>query len=338
MDLSDVLRSVGRPVVPSAECLDRAAAKLEGLPLSLTSSMVLETPLDDPDAPSDVSFAVLTRAGRDTLAEAPGRPPISEPWRSGLAGARALAQAWRDPQHPLRDRLGSLWIELDAQGPRGSVDLLFARGAPLLSPADAGWLVDEVAPRLGRALPGGPEALDAQLAALPPSSALSYVGFAGGLRPPGWKICVEGLTAASAADHARRLGWTGAKSAMSRAVTFLEDHVPHTVLQLGLDPELSSRVGLEGYRPDGAWQNCLQALVEHGLASPLRVEQVRAWTLDVPRADLSPALLLAERATSRRVSFLRAVSHVKLSVDASGELRAKAYLWAGLRWIGRGAA
>jgi hypothetical protein len=361
--VADLVRPVQRDLTPGLLSARRSAETLavaSALPFGLTSLVVFEFNLLDPEAPG--GFCVhVGRAGSGVLSEiahaegaqgaAPFGPLRSAPWH----GARRLARAWGAPGSALGRLLHSITLEFDlpqmTSTPLTPFVFLSASRIGVLTSARSGgadWIAEQALP----ALLGRPvhRALAAQLSKcareLPPGSAITDVGIAFGRTPASVRVNVADLPRRCALRYARRVGWPGSNSAarlVERVLGDLEGRADQIKLCLDVRRGVAAGLGLEvglgaskAMRAD-SWRQIAELMHRRGLCRDAAVDRLAALPAVLPHAPASewpPALQAASDLMGGRYrSFIvRGISHVKWSLQADCGEQAKAYAFAGYGW------
>lgn len=266
--------------------------------------------------------------------------------REGDATLDAFLARWEEAGSPLNEAIDDLWLEFDRPPEAArSVFVGFPRGP--VAPADRRPVVREALDLLaGRsAWEGFAACVDACFDALPDGATVSHVGLMLGRPGPFVRVNVKRLSAESAEEYLRTLGWAGDPAAAARLVARLARVADGVTVCVDAGEGLGPGVGLEchvGPQPphdDGRWRALLDVLVDDGLCSGARAEALLTWpgttTPATAGASWPPDLVRqALRRPDDHFSALeRRLSHVKVTLDADGDVSAKGYFGFMHRWL-----
>lgn len=339
-----VADALDRLAPPADQALTGAArARLHALaahlPAALTHVVYLESWIGQPRPRLDLIVKIEPR-DRDALVDhLSGLDPELRA-RPGWTHVASFARSWATPGSPLHETIRAAWIEFDLdpliepeealRSPRVFVD--FTHEAQCWPSVEARL---DLAAEVLWALSGSREprilgSLRACLEHLPAGARLAFLGvFAGDGEPPVVRACVVGLGGDLVA-YLGAVGWPGDGPALARSLLDPlaraqgEGAQPVGVLQLGLAPDISPRIGLEytfprpglpgGLRSEDA---LLRQLVARGWCTARNREALRSW----PRRSVE---LLPHDIWHSRVT--RQIGHVKLTYAPGEPVVAKAYL------------
>jgi hypothetical protein len=298
------------------------------------SLVALETRLAPEPAPVDLAVRLTTRGQARRMAGAALPPSV-----------QSLLTRWAEGQEALT-RASALWLEFDlgaAPGDRLPLPSLCAR-------VRAGWGADEVAGTLLPALHGRPllplqrRLVHRALAAIPPSAELLYV-FSMRSRP-GRPVRLElgGGDAGELLDYLADLVPPGSATAGSLARLKQETlplfaGVERCLLAFDVREEIQPRLGLAGrfrrlpHRQPG-WEELFARLVAAGLCCPAKRDAALAisgWDSAPTAPELWPRGVEGAADEPLPGYLARALSHVKVVAQSSGELAAKGYL--NVQWV-----
>ncbi|MES1975994.1 MAG: hypothetical protein V4472_26345 [Pseudomonadota bacterium] len=235
---------------------------------------------------------------------------------------------------PIADAIDEYWLELDA--PAGDD----ARDAPL---SVFVRLRDYAEPTIARVLaafdirltPERLEALQRCLVACGPDARLSYIGLMLGRAGAPLRLIVENVRPNDACAFLERSGWPGPLDTATAWIDRLFVHADRIRFALTLGDALTPDIGFECFvgdptANDPRWRCLFDMLVQGGLCTPARREQLLAWPAALtplssqqwPESLISDALL--RPATAPRWLDCR-ISHAKVTLAAGHPPRAKGY-------------
>jgi hypothetical protein len=319
------------------------------IPWSAVSLFGFEWTLLEGPSGADLLFAANTSTGgRDILA---GRHPVtgfvfdqdSPEWQA----ISEFCRRWAQPGNELFYGADDVWFEFDVAGagttrpapsfffgPRvglGNEDTAIARTRAILHEGFGALLGGSIGAAPARTL-------DQCLEALPRQARVFQAGLM--LSRPGspFRICVDNLSTNETVECVRRLRGEVASSQVAAVIESVERTVLSIKPAFDIAATVGPRVGLECYAaipqraslPD-AWKPLLDLLADAGICSLERREVLlnlpqiirsadccNPWPVD--RSAEFQALLGRERALSVKIH------HIKLSVESTRPVSAKAYV------------
>lgn len=246
-----------------------------------------------------------------------------------------------EPWRRLRDALGrtgaeveEFWLELDDRMDDAPLSV-FVRIAAIPAAA-AGTTIDRLVDAFGVRLPAARGAALARcLTACPSGARVSHLGLMLGRVGAPIRLIIEGVPPNDMAGFLGRCGWGGAIDGIEAWTDRLFVHADRIRLAITLADALAPDIGLECFvgdpgPTDPRWRCLLDWLVEQGLCTASRREQLLAWPAALtpvsaknwPEALLVDALLQGAQA----VRWLDCrLSHVKVSLTAGLAPSAKGY-------------
>ncbi len=233
---------------------------------------------------------------------------------------------------PIAGDVDEIWLELDAaEGAEEAPLSVFVR------------LSDPGAPAIARVLaafdmqlePAERDALARCLNACGPGARLSYLGLMLGRVGAPLRLIIEGVAPQDARALLDRSGWPGPIDSAAEWIDRLFVHADRIRLALTLADTLTPDIGLECFvgdptANDPRWRCLFDLLVEDGLCTPARCDQLLAWPAVLtplsaqhwPEAVITDALLR----TDPGVRWLDCrISHAKVTLAPGQPPRAKGY-------------
>lgn len=195
-------------------------------------------------------------------------------------------------------------------------------------------LVEEIFAAAERAMPAP---FADCLQAIPPEASIGHLGLMFG-REEGWlRVNIKQLGRGGLLPLLAAIGWPGDRAAADALFSRLLDQADRVTVALDLRDEWQGSIGFEAFfehppARDPRWRRLLDWLCDERLATA----DEQAALLDFPAvvapgpggpAWPAPWIVAAAMAPHDHVpSFRRYLSHLKVSLDASGQRQAKAYL------------
>lgn len=235
---------------------------------------------------------------------------------------------------PIADAVDEYWLELDAPAGDGAQDAplsVFVRlrdnAVPAIIRVLAAFGVHLVPERL--------EALQRCLAACGADARLSYLGLMLGRAGAPLRLIVENIRPHDACAFLERSGWPGPLDTATAWINRLFVHADRIRFAFTLADTLTPDIGLECFvgdptANDPRWRCLFDMLVQDGLCTPARRDQLLAWPTPLtpvssrqwPEALIIDALLQPE--TGPRWLDCR-ISHAKVTLAAGMPPQAKGY-------------
>ena len=246
----------------------------------------------------------------------------------------AAAPAW-----PAVARLCAAWAEAAVEPHRSIDSIALEFDAPVASPSvfarlGAGADVLAVAEALAAAPlpPSRAAALRALVAALPAGARVLYLGLMWSRPEAGLRVNVRGLAPEHLPALLQHIGWPGALDDAVACMRWLAARCDFIVVCLDLADRVLPRLGFECFSvPPRSHAPMLELLVERGLCSPRRRDDLLAWCGRTARRAGAPwpaNLVACDALMGAHLDsvFERQISHVKVSHAPGRGLEAKGYL------------
>ena len=227
-----------------------------------------------------------------------------------------------------------LWLELDAPPADGSGEAPLSVFVRLNDPGTSA--IARVLEAFGLPLdPHRQDALARCLAACGPGARLSYLGLMLGRAGAPLRLIIEGVSPQDVRALLDRSGWPGPVDSASDWIDRLFVHADRIRLALTLADTLTPDIGLECFvgepaANDPRWRCLFDLLVEDGLCTAARRDQLLAWPamLTPLSAQSWPETLIADALlrTEPDVRWLDCrISHAKVTLAPGSPPRAKGY-------------
>jgi len=233
---------------------------------------------------------------------------------------------------PIAGDIDELWLELDAA--EGSDEAPLSVFVRLRDPGDAA--ITRVLAAFDMQLdPSRRAALARCLDASGPGARLSYLGLMLGRAGAPLRLIIEGVAPQDARSLLDRTGWPGPIDTAAEWIARLFVHADRIRLALTLADGLTPDIGLECFvgdptANDPRWRCLFDLLVENGVCTPARRDQLLAWPAVLtplsaqhwPESLITDALLR----TAPGVRWIDCrISHAKVTLAPGQPPRAKGY-------------
>lgn len=314
------------------------------LPAAMTRLFGFECRLGEPSPVADFAINIDGQGEQWQALEAYASLQSEPAW----ARIGQLLKGRHDPQCAWHDRIDNLWLEYDLASRTASqtssilpsvflgTDHLVAHEANAL---DYAWVMASITELTGRALQSmETQGLGLIVKALPPRAQIFQVGVMLSRNDAPIRVCVGDVAPEDVYEFLGAVGWSGDLAVVKRA---LDEVLPFmSYLAFGFDISddgISKKLGIEIYtgRDADSGQRLIgqiNSLGNAGLLLPEKAAGLLAWCgIAHQRLHLQnwPADLLAERAARSlqdSSTFVRRISHFKISFDGDRAPTAKAYL------------
>jgi hypothetical protein len=275
-------------------------------------------------------LAVALPAGSPGMRQLAGHGP-----HKTLVDELATHSAWRqiralctracEPCSDLHGRVGTVWLEFDAQQHPGvpvpsvlfglpSVEHFGTRGRRQAADSALELLTGEPLPRRVR------DMLERCFSALPSSAHPFQLGVMLGRQASGVRVCVLNLSLDGIGDYLYHLDWIGKREELICALSPLTHHALRLALSIDVGEEIEPRIGIECYlhtgnrtRIEGRWVELLDLLVARGICHPDKRDGLLTWPGQTLMRYLVP------------ITFARCLNHLKLIYRPGQPVQAKAY-------------
>lgn len=235
---------------------------------------------------------------------------------------------------PIAGDVDEIWLELDAPTADGSDDAPLSVFVRLRDPGAAA-IARVLAAFDMQFEPARQEALARCLNACGPAVRLSYLGLMLGRSGAPLRLIIENVAPQDARALLDRSGWPGPVDTASDWIDRLFVHADRIRLALTLADTLTPDIGLECFvgdptANDPRWRCLFDLLVEDGLCTPARRDQLLAWpaVLTPLSAQHWPEVLITDALlrTAPGVRWLDCrISHAKVTLAPGQPPRAKGY-------------
>ena len=330
---------------------ERILAVASCLPAFATSFFGYECRLGRDRGQADFLLRITPSAG-----ELAALAPFWAEMRGTHAAWARLSRFFEDiatAQGRRRTRLDSIWLEFDLGGTDRvmppPIPSLFLGPKPSASRSestdDLDWLLDAAADLWGSSIdPEWARTAARTVEHRPEGSRLFQFGMMMSRPAPYFRLCLEGVPAASVASYLERIGWPGNVGAVDELLTELGPQTSQFALGLDSADRLGPRLGIECYagHDEGTAQRSLAiqgVLSRRGLATANEIQAINEWGAALHQQILRacwPAEMNhhpSRPGPSHRGLLVRVVNHVKFSVEGSSLLPAKVYLRAQIHWL-----
>ena len=305
------------------------------LPNGITYGLGFESRLGDPSPEVDFILRPLAPHGLAIIADLDARQPLptlpgqSHNWHR----LRNLCRSWGTPGSLLHQSIFCLWIEFDSEHysqAAVSPSLVFVQLERLCcSPG----LYESIAQAIHVSLKGSalPRLLTENLLRcielMPEKGIMSLFGLPIARPTDALRVVVGDLESDQIPEYLSSVGWKGRAKELESLIFSLGGYADRHTINFDLNEQGIGKVGIEFGIPqeqaatsDPRWEMIFDFLVKQGWCLKEKRAALLAW--------VKPVTLLSSE--TKPIALRRFISHVKLSIEPSKRVVAKAYV--GVVW------
>ncbi|MBW4428468.1 MAG: hypothetical protein KME50_29585 [Nostoc desertorum CM1-VF14] len=257
-----------------------------------------------------------------------------------------IYREWTDSQSFLHQRIKSIWLEFDVDGPplHVPVPCIFFTLNQTVNQTDE--LIEMVSRLLNHPISSRFESnLRLSIDSLPSKACIRYIGAMLSRSDQSVRLVIDNIAPKQLPDYLVKIGWTHSINTLQTLISNLENCVDSIGLNCDVGETVLPTIGLECHleckspKYEPRWQLFLDYLVDIGLCTPAKRNAILAWSGFCQKAsqpEIWPQNLawgntfLGTRAFS---TFTRNISHIKIVYQPDISIEAKVYLAILHNWV-----